>query len=57
MDALAARLQDEGAKAFVKSWNDLLAVHRLEERGAAQGGVSGEASRPRRGRFMSVSPV
>ena len=23
---LAARLQDEGAKAFVKSWNDLLAV-------------------------------
>src|SRR5215470_9517123 len=26
IDALAARLQDEGAKAFVKSWNDLLAV-------------------------------
>jgi len=26
VDALAARLQDEGAKAFVKSWNDLLAV-------------------------------
>ena len=25
-DALAARLQDEGAKAFVKSWNDLMAV-------------------------------
>ncbi|MGA9777086.1 MAG: transaldolase [Limisphaerales bacterium] len=25
-DSLAARLQDEGAKAFVKSWNDLLAV-------------------------------
>jgi len=24
--ALAARLQDEGAKAFVKSWNDLMAV-------------------------------
>jgi transaldolase len=24
--ALAAQLQDEGAKAFVKSWNDLLAV-------------------------------
>ena len=23
---LAARLQDEGAKSFVKSWNDLLAV-------------------------------
>ena len=26
VDALAARLQDEGAKAFVKSWNQLLAV-------------------------------
>jgi len=25
-DALAAQLQDEGAKSFVKSWNDLLAV-------------------------------
>jgi transaldolase len=26
VDGLAARLQDEGAKAFVKSWNDLLSV-------------------------------
>lgn len=26
VDGLATRLQDEGAKAFVKSWNDLLAV-------------------------------
>jgi transaldolase len=26
VDALAARLQDEGAKSFVKSWNDLLMV-------------------------------
>ena len=26
VDALAAQLQDEGAKSFVKSWNDLLAV-------------------------------
>ena len=25
IDALAARLQDEGAKAFVKSWNELMA--------------------------------
>jgi transaldolase len=25
-DELAARLQDEGAKSFVKSWNELLAV-------------------------------
>ena len=23
-DALAAKLQDEGAKSFVKSWNDLM---------------------------------
>jgi transaldolase len=26
VDALAARLQEEGAKSFVQSWNDLLAV-------------------------------
>ena len=26
VDALAVRLQDEGAKSFVKSWNDLMAV-------------------------------
>jgi transaldolase len=26
VDALAAQLQDEGAKAFVKSWNDLMSV-------------------------------
>jgi transaldolase len=26
LDALAARLQDEGAKAFTSSWNDLMAV-------------------------------
>jgi len=26
VDALAGQLQDEGAKSFVKSWNDLLAV-------------------------------
>ncbi len=26
LDALAAQLQDEGAKSFVKSWNELLAV-------------------------------
>ena len=26
VDALAARLQEEGAKSFVKSWNELLAV-------------------------------
>ena len=26
VDAMAAQLQDEGAKSFVKSWNDLIAV-------------------------------
>ena len=26
IDALAARLQDEGARSFVKSWNDLMSV-------------------------------
>ncbi len=26
LDVLAARLQDEGAKSFVKSWNDLIDV-------------------------------
>ena len=35
LDALAARLQDEGAKAFVKSWNQLLAV--IESKSAALG--------------------
>jgi transaldolase len=33
IDALAARLQDEGAKSFVKSWNDLLTV--IESKGHA----------------------
>jgi transaldolase len=33
IDALAARLQDEGAKSFVKSWNDLLGV--IESKSAA----------------------
>jgi transaldolase len=26
VDALGAQLQDEGAKSFVKSWNDLMQV-------------------------------
>jgi len=26
VDSLAARLQEEGAKSFVKSWNELMAV-------------------------------
>jgi len=33
IDALASQLQDEGAKAFVKSWNDLMDV--IESKGAA----------------------
>jgi len=33
IDALAAQLQDEGAKSFVKSWNELLAV--IDSRSAA----------------------
>ncbi len=33
IDALAARLQDEGAASFVKSWNDLLAC--IESKSAA----------------------
>jgi transaldolase len=33
VDALAAQLQDEGAKSFVKSWNELMAV--IESRSAA----------------------
>ena len=38
IDALAARLQDEGARAFVKSWNDLMAV--IASKCAALGKVS-----------------
>ncbi len=33
VDALAAQLQEEGAKAFVNSWNDLMSV--IAEKGAA----------------------
>jgi transaldolase len=33
LDALAAQLQDEGAKSFVKSWNELMAV--IASKGAA----------------------
>ena len=30
IDALAAQLQDEGAKSFVKSWDDLMSVIALK---------------------------
>ena len=33
IDALAAKLQDEGAKSFVQSWNDLMNV--IATKGAA----------------------
>lgn len=33
IDALAAQLQDEGAKSFVKSWNELMEV--IESKSAA----------------------
>ena len=33
VDALAAQLQDEGAKSFVESWNELMAV--IESKSAA----------------------
>jgi transaldolase len=39
VDALAARLQDEGAKSFVNSWNELLRVI------ASKSAVLGKASR------------
>ena len=35
LDALAAQLQEEGAKSFVKSWNDLMSV--IESKSAALG--------------------
>ncbi len=45
IDSLAARLQDEGAKSFVKSWNELMEViasksAALAAAGAATGGAS-----------------
>ena len=39
VDALAAQLQDEGAKSFVKSWNELMEV--IASKSAALG--EGEA--------------
>ena len=37
VDALAAQLQDEGAKSFVKSWNDLHGGDRVQERRPQEG--------------------
>jgi transaldolase len=41
VDALAARLQEEGAKSFVKSWNNLMAV--IESKSAALVGQGPQA--------------
>jgi transaldolase len=38
VDALAAELQDQGAKSFVKSWNDLMAVIASKEAALAKAG-------------------
>ncbi len=38
--ALAAQLQDEGAASFVKSWNDLMALHRIRSARHAQSELS-----------------
>jgi transaldolase len=40
IDALAAQLQDEGAKSFVQSWNDLMAV--ITAKGAALKRAAGQ---------------
>jgi transaldolase len=38
LDALAARLQEEGAKSFVKSWNDLMGVITTKRAALAKAG-------------------
>ena len=42
IDGLAARLQDEGANSFVKSWNDLMAVNCLQECKPSKGQLGAE---------------
>ena len=44
IDALAAKLQDEGAKSFVKSWNDLMGVIAAKARHCKSAGLAGERS-------------
>jgi transaldolase len=50
VDELAARLQDDGAKAFVKFWNQLLAV--IESKSAALDSARSGAL----GRWADASP-
>ena len=45
VDALAAQLQDEGAKSFVKSWNELMAVIASKSAALKTGGGAVEASK------------
>jgi transaldolase len=40
VDALATRLQDQGANLFIKSWNDLLGVDLIQKRGTSGGGLT-----------------
>jgi transaldolase len=40
VDALAAQLQEEGAKSFVKSWNDLMTVI-VSKSAALKGAIAG----------------
>jgi transaldolase len=43
IDALAGQLQNEGAKSFVNSWNELMNV--IESKGAAIRELAGSAER------------
>jgi transaldolase len=43
IDGLAVQLQDDGAKSFVKSWNDLMSV--IASKGAAMREPAGSVNR------------
>ena len=47
IDALAAQLQDEGAKSFVQSWNELMAVIADQKRCAEARRSSGQSAKQR----------
>ena len=54
VDALAGQLQDEGAKSFVKSWNELMSASRPKSAAAEEGGLSVKLSAPRGARHHSI---
>ena len=60
IDALASRLQDEGAASFVKSWNDLMACIEFKEQRGLQGELTQMAvtsgERKRVPEFAEVQP-